>query len=133
MSFLLFAPLAAAAPYPEEPLPVWKVALVSKTTVDSEDVEPLEAPVRPKTAPQSTFERIAWCESKNVATAKNPASTASGRFQFLKGSWEYYGTELWGSTAGKSVFDYEDNTELAAYVYKKYGTSPWEASSHCWR
>lgn len=97
-------------------------------------VAPKTPPVR-VSVPKSSIgvlERIAACESQNVATAKNPKSTASGRFQFLKGSWEGYGKELWGSTEGKDVFSYEDNTELAEYVYGKYGASPWEASRYCW-
>lgn len=80
----------------------------------------------------SILDRIAECESHNVATAKNPHSTASGRFQFLKSSWEGYGKELWGSLEGKDVFSFSDNTELAEYVVSKYGTSPWNASRHCW-
>ena len=105
--------------------------------------EVLIAPVEPKMA-STTKERleyelpailkhIALCESGNKANAKNPTSSASGRFQFIKSSWNYYGKQLWGSELkNKNVFDWEDSTELALYVYKMNGTRDWNASMHCW-
>lgn len=90
------------------------------------------APEASKLPPNGVMERIAYCESKNVATAKNSRSTASGRFQFLKGSWEYYGMKKWGTLEGRDVFNYDDNTELAYWVFDREGTTPWLASSHCW-
>lgn len=83
---------------------------------------------------QAVMDRIAMCESKNHALAKNPNSSASGRFQFIKSSWEYYGNQLWGTTTGKSVFDWEHNTELAYYVAKKNkGFTDWFPSFDCWK
>lgn len=77
--------------------------------------------------------RIAYCESKNDPLASNPNSSAKGRFQFLKGTWDYYGTELWGKEIlSKNVLDYNDSTELAFYVFQKYGNKSWSASSYCW-
>lgn len=82
------------------------------------------------------MERIAWCESRNNPLAKNPRSTASGRFQFLKSSWKYYGEKKWGDAwVTKDVFSYVDNTELAYWVYSINGTKDWEAdpaSVACW-
>jgi hypothetical protein len=76
---------------------------------------------------------IAKCESGDRAYAKNPNSSASGRFQFIRSSWEYYGRMYWGDEwANKDVFDWEDNTELALFVYKLNGTRDWDASRHCW-
>lgn len=93
----------------------------------------LEAPNLPQVKRDILFERIALCESNNIATAKNKGSTASGRFQFIKSTWNHYGKELWGDKlAEKDVFDYEDNTELALYVYTKYGTNDWNESKPCW-
>lgn len=79
------------------------------------------------------LERIAMCESNDNPLAKNPNSTASGRFQFLTSSWNHYGKELWGDELkNKDVFDYHENTELALYVFNKNGTRDWNASIDCW-
>lgn len=78
------------------------------------------------------MERIKQCESKGNPYAKNPNSTASGLYQFLRGSWSYYGHLKWGTLEGRDVFDPEDNEELAYWVAQKYGLSPWYASRHCW-
>ena len=79
------------------------------------------------------LEDIALCESGNDPLAKNASSTASGRFQFVRSSWNGYGKELWGEELkNKNVFDWNDNTELAVYTYNKVGTSPWDASKDCW-
>lgn len=79
------------------------------------------------------LEKIAVCESQNFPMAKNASSTASGRFQFIKSSWEYYGKKLWGDDwIKKDILDWDDNTELALYVYGKNGTKDWLASASCW-
>lgn len=76
---------------------------------------------------------IALCESKNDPLAKNVTSSASGRFQFLKSTWKHYGQELWGDEWSiKNIFDYNDNTELAWYVYDTYGLKDWDSSKYCW-
>lgn len=85
-----------------------------------------------KTSP--TFERIAFCESGNNPKARNPIGTAKGRFQFIDSSWNKYGNELWGKTLDDhDIFDYNDNTTLAWYVYERNGTKDWIASQSCWR
>lgn len=79
------------------------------------------------------LERIAMCESQNVETAKNPNSSASGRYQFIRSSWKYYGQKLWGDDwVNKDILDYWDNTELAIYTFSIEGTSPWNSSKSCW-
>ncbi len=84
-------------------------------------------------AQNNLFNRIASCESKNDPHARNPNSTASGRFQFLWSSWNYYGKQLWGEDFyKKNIFDYNDSTELAWYVFQKNGTKDWDASKKCW-
>ena len=80
----------------------------------------------------SVLDRIAFCESHGDLHAKNPRSTAKGKYQFLDGSWEGYGVELWGSLEEKSVWSEKDQDELAKYVYSKYGTRPWTSSKSCW-
>lgn len=85
------------------------------------------------TTEDSLISAIATCESNNDPKAKNKHSTASGRFQFLKGTWEYYGKKLWGDDwIKKDVFSYEDNTELATWVINTYGTHDWDESKFCW-
>lgn len=75
---------------------------------------------------------IATCESELKPFAKNPNSTAKGVFQFLNGTWKYYGLMKWGTLEGKDVYDFEDNVELATWVIGKYGTKDWNPSKHCW-
>jgi hypothetical protein len=89
--------------------------------------------ITPPQSNLSVLEAVAWCESGNDPLAKNPRSTASGRFQFLKSSWNYYGKKLWGEELkNKNVFDYEDNTALAVWVYNRNGLVDWEESKPCW-
>lgn len=134
LGLFFFVPIAAAAPTESFPYSSDNTVLVSrgakyKTEKTVEIARGEEQKVQPR---DSVIERIALCESQNNALAKNPRSTASGRFQFLKGSWKYYGEMKWGSLEGRDVFDYEDNTELAYWVAENYGLSPWYASKHCW-
>jgi len=75
---------------------------------------------------------IATCESELNPKARNPNSTAKGLFQFLDGSWRFYGLLKWGTLKGKSVLNYEDNAELGVWVIANYGTSPWKSSKSCW-
>lgn len=106
--------------------------LLQPTPVKS-DVEPEYLPPTPEeVALDDLMWRIGDCESDNIPTARNPLSSAKGRFQFLDGTWRYYGDMLWGTTTSKSVFSYTDNTELARFVLTNYGTGDWNASIHCW-
>ena len=75
---------------------------------------------------------IATCESDLNPRARSPFSTAKGLFQFIDGSWKYYGLMKWGTLKGKSVLDYEDNAELAVWVMSEFSTKPWDSSRHCW-
>lgn len=95
---------------------------------------PLVSPISPI---QEVFppilEKIAYCESQNNPHAKNKYSSASGRFQFINQSWYDYGLKLWGDKFyEKNIWSYKDNTELALYVYKIDGTTPWNSSKNCW-
>ena len=73
---------------------------------------------------------IACAESQFIASAKNPASTAGGVYQFLDGTWKVYGLKYWGSLEGRSKLDADDNIELAMLVLKTHGSSDWLASKH---
>jgi hypothetical protein len=73
--------------------------------------------------------RIAKCESGFNQAAKNPSSSASGVFQYLRGTWS--NTEE--GKAGISVFDADANVRAAVRHIATKGTSPWNASIHCWK
>ncbi len=75
---------------------------------------------------------IATCESQLEPTAKNPHSTAKGVYQFLDGTWRYYGLKKWGTLDGRDVLNYADNVELGVWVIARFGTKDWNASKHCW-
>jgi hypothetical protein len=112
-----------------------KQALANQMQTEQSSSTPtVLVPVLDYPKPLSVFERIAKCESQNNPLARNPNSTASGKYQFLKSSWEHYGKQLWGDNLkNHDVFDETDNTILAAYVYGKSGTSDWLPSKFCWQ
>lgn len=86
------------------------------------------------TAPSARAD-ISWgaiisCESGGNPTAQNPASTASGLFQFLDTSWAAYGGTQYASRA-------KDATPAQQYAvantaYAQSGLTPWAASQSCW-
>lgn len=108
----------------------------AQTLGESIYIEPIivTPSVRPKIESGSTIlEKIALCESSNNPLAKNPLSSAKGRFQFLDSTWEYYGKKLWGDDwINKNVLDWNDNTELANYAFELNGTVDWLESAYCW-
>src|SRR5262245_54500274 len=70
-----------------------------------------------KTEVDYTLEKIAWCESRGDLSARNPNSSAKGKYQFLDGTWEHYGKEYWGSTWNThDVFSEKDQDDLAYFV-----------------
>ena len=68
---------------------------------------------------------IAWAESKNDYNAKNPHSSASGKYQFLDKTWQ--------STTGLpgSARDYPASTQdwAAQKLYAAAGDQPWKESA----
>jgi len=75
---------------------------------------------------------IAACESRLDPTAKNAHSSAKGVYQFLDGTWEYYGLKHWGTLAGRDVLNFADNVDLGVWVIANYGTKDWIPSKACW-
>lgn len=103
-------------------------------SVPTQIVQDLYVSISPKIASgYEILEKVAYCESHNNPLAKNPNSSAKGRFQFIDSSWKHYGKMLWGDKwKEKNVLDYEDNTELAMYVYSINKLKDWEESKPCW-
>lgn len=80
-----------------------------------------------------TLSRIRKCESGGNDLARNPHSSAKGRYQFLDGTWAYYGKKLWGQNwVTKDVLNGDHQQELAEYVAVNFGLKDWDASYGCW-
>ncbi|MEK6881186.1 MAG: transglycosylase SLT domain-containing protein [Nanoarchaeota archaeon] len=77
------------------------------------------------------FLKVAICESGLNPNAKNPNSTASGLFQFLKTTWDRTIKEMGKLTY--DVFNPYHNAEAAAYLINKDGLARhWKESRNCW-
>jgi len=72
------------------------------------------------------------CESTHNYKAANRRSTARGAYQFLTGSWEWYGHADRYSAARAHLATPAQQDEAAALTYLADGTRPWNASRHCW-
>lgn len=80
-----------------------------------------------------TLKDIRRCESAGNDRAKNPYSSAKGRYQFIDSTWKYYGKMLWGDNwVKKDVLNGNDNEELARFVAFNFGFRDWDASYYCW-
>lgn len=76
--------------------------------------------------------QIRFCESTNDYEAANPRSSARGAYQFLTGSWAYYGhAERYGVPQADLATPAQQD-EAALLTWQAVGTSPWNASRHCW-
>lgn len=75
---------------------------------------------------------IAYCESRLDPKAKNPNSTASGIFQFIRSTWNDSLIKI-GLPLDTDVFDADLNIKTGVWFLKTSGTKPWEASSKCWQ
>lgn len=80
-----------------------------------------------KSSDSGLLERIAQCESKGNYKAQNPRSTASGKYQFIRGTWGNYGGYRDAKDAPPEVQD-----EKARQVFAEQGSSPWNSSRSCW-
>lgn len=84
-------------------------------------------------APQMV--KIASAESRFIATAKNPNSSASGVFQILRGTWNGNKYNPACSVLGDFdtyKFDVDKNIKCARILYEDSGTSPWNESKYVW-
>ena len=68
--------------------------------------------------------RVIYCESRNLPTAKNPNSSASGLWQHLGRYWSSRSAAA--GIPGASIWDPEASTIVAAYlVYQDTGWGHW--------
>ena len=76
--------------------------------------------------------RIRFCESTNNYRATHPVSTASGAYQFLIGSWEWYGhADRYGVPEAYLATPAQQDEAILLTV-ERDGLRPWAASRHCW-
>jgi hypothetical protein len=67
------------------------------------------------------------CESGGDAQAKNPQSTASGLFQFLDGTANWVGKEVYGKDWNMGMKNNPDvQWKMAIWLYDNFGDSHWE-------
>lgn len=75
---------------------------------------------------------IRFCESTDNYTAANRRSSARGAYQFLTGSWEWYGHAERYDAPQAHYATAAQQDEAAALTWLADGTRPWNASRHCW-
>lgn len=101
------------------------------------------APAKPKSAgvlPKATGSvlvweaKIGWCESRDNYRDYNPSSGASGRYQFLKTTWNSNVKMYFASKYLGRAMDYPPAVQDAVFVkvFETEGTRPWAASRSCW-
>lgn len=81
------------------------------------------------------MQAIAQCESGFRPTAKNPHSTATGVFQFIKATWLGFVKQRGLDWTLEDRIDPVKNIDMAAYVISKGGLHNWKAdpkSYACW-
>lgn len=75
---------------------------------------------------------VRWCESSDNYAAANRRSSARGAYQFLTGSWEWYGhADRYGVPQAHLATPAQQD-EAALITWQADGTRPWNASRHCW-
>ena len=81
------------------------------------------------------MDKIAWCESGNQQF--NPDGSVLrgrinshdiGKFQINETYWGIKAKEL-----GYDIFIEEENEAMAIWLFKNYGTKPWNWSKSCWQ
>lgn len=76
--------------------------------------------------------RIRFCESTNNYSATNPRSTASGAYQFLDKSWDWYGHAARTGVSRAHLATRAQQDQAALSTLQAQGTAPWAASRSCW-
>jgi soluble lytic murein transglycosylase-like protein len=104
--------------------------LVAGDALDSDDggapqadvQQILQAAARRWRVDESTFLRIAWCESRWNPAARGPGG-AAGLFQFAPMTWEWVAAGA--GYPGASPYDAVANAEGAAWLMSTQGTRHW--------
>ncbi len=76
--------------------------------------------------------RIRFCESTNDYQAASRYSTARGAYQFLIGSWEWYGHAARFGVAEAHLATPAQQDQAALATLRAEGTGPWSESRPCW-
>lgn len=70
--------------------------------------------------------RVMACESGGNPYAKNPNSSASGVFQFIRSTWDWVAPQLgYGTHASGAVFDPVANIHAASWLFYNGGSQHW--------
>ena len=76
---------------------------------------------------------VALCESRLDPGAKNPNSTASGIFQFIRSTWKST-LERMKLPVNLDVFDADVNIRVGVWLMKQDGAmTHWYPSADCWK
>ena len=76
--------------------------------------------------------KIRFCESTNNYSAAHRYSSARGAYQFLRGSWQWYGHANRYGVPEANLATPAQQDEAAVITVRKDGLRPWYASRHCW-
>lgn len=76
--------------------------------------------------------RIRFCESTNNYLAANSYSSARGAYQFLTGSWDWYGHAAITGVTQAHLATPAQQDEAAVRTLQAEGTGPWAESRPCW-
>ncbi|MEM9563475.1 MAG: transglycosylase family protein [Actinomycetota bacterium] len=76
--------------------------------------------------------RIRFCESTNNYQAASRYSTARGAYQFLIGSWDWYGHAERFGVAEAHLATPAQQDQAALATLQAEGTGPWSESRPCW-
>lgn len=86
---------------------------------------------------ETAADAIGWCESRDDYHAQNPVSTASGKYQFIRGTWLWVWEAFIGEPAptvhAKHADPSDQDRAFAALWDDGEGWQHWEASRTCWQ
>jgi hypothetical protein len=68
---------------------------------------------------------IMWCESGGSYTARNPSSSAGGKYQVLDTTWAAYGGRPYADSHPAAVAPPAEQDRIAAAIWADVGASAW--------